>query len=43
MKDFIGRYKYYIITGLILLTVFTIFLIVTSEGPQQGAFQYQIF
>lgn len=43
IKKFFSRYKYYIITALIILILITLFLIFTSEGPQEGAFQYQIF
>jgi len=43
IKNFITRYKYYIIVALIILVVLTLFLIFISEGPQEGAFKYQIF
>lgn len=43
IRRFFTKYKYYIIFALIILIAFTIFLILTSEGPQSGAFKYQIF
>lgn len=43
IKKFLSSYKYYIIASLLILLILTLFLIFTSEGPQTGAFKYQIF
>ncbi len=43
LKAFLSRYKYYILTALLIFILLTIFLIATSEGPQSGGFKYQIF
>jgi len=43
LRKFIFRYKYWIITAFIIFALLTLFLILTSEGPQSGAFKYQIF
>lgn len=43
LKSFLSRYKYYVIGALVVFLLLTLFLIFTSEGPQSGAFNYQIF
>ena len=43
IKNIMSKYKYYIISALVILVILTLFLIFTSEGPQEGAFRYQIF
>jgi len=43
MKAFLARYKFYILAALIAFVLLTLFLILTSGGPQSGGFKYQIF
>lgn len=43
LKSFLSRYKYYVIGALVVFVLLTLLLIFTSEGPQSGAFNYQIF
>lgn len=43
LRSFFSRYKYYVIGALIVFVLLTLFLILTSEGPQTGGFKYQIF
>jgi len=42
-KNFISRYKYYLLTALIIFVILTALLILFSGGPQKGGFNYQIF
>jgi len=43
IKDFLKKYKYYILIPFILFILITAALIIFSGGPQKGAFIYQIF
>ena len=43
MSTFFNKYKYYLIAALAVFVVLTVVLIVLSSGPQQGAFNYQVF
>lgn len=43
LGKFFSRYKYYIISAVVIFVVLTVLLIVFSSGPQRGAFNYQIF
>jgi len=43
LKNFFSRYKYYILTAIVVFVILTLLLIVFSGGPQKGGFNYQIF
>lgn len=42
IKEFIWKYKFYILAPFIIGILITIALIVLSAGPQKGPFIYQI-
>ena len=43
LSNFFNRYKYYLLAALGVFIVLSVLLIIFSSGPQQGAFNYQVF
>ena len=42
MKEFLKKYKFYILAPFVLFAILTILLILFSMKPQNGPFIYQI-
>ena len=42
MKDFVWRYKYFLLAPIVVILFMTLLLLLLSGGPQVGGFVYQL-
>ena len=42
MKEFLTRYKYFLLVPVVIFVVMTLALLFLSSGPQTGGFVYQL-